>query len=99
MGNQCLTDAGSITRAKDPVAATPIVADDIHADMNCVLANMAMAIRVRSAAGLAPMLCASVTSHLSSVVPYPDSDSSPSRPWQGILTRGLDEGDQLESPC
>ena len=33
-----------ITHAKDPVAATPIVSDDIHADMICVLANMAMAI-------------------------------------------------------
>jgi hypothetical protein len=34
----------AITHAKDPVATTPIVSDDIHADMICVLANMAMSI-------------------------------------------------------
>jgi hypothetical protein len=34
----------AITHAKDPLATTPIVSDDIHADMICVLANMAMAI-------------------------------------------------------
>jgi hypothetical protein len=33
-----------ITHAKEPFAATPIVSHDIHADMICVLANMAMAI-------------------------------------------------------
>ena len=32
------------THAKEPLAATPSVSDDIHADMICVLANMAMAI-------------------------------------------------------
>ena len=34
----------AITHAKNPLAATPIVSDDIHADLICVLANMAMAI-------------------------------------------------------
>ena len=32
------------SHVKDPIAATPIVPDDIHADVICVLANMAMAI-------------------------------------------------------
>ena len=34
----------AITHVKDPLFATPIVSDDIHADMICVLANIAMAI-------------------------------------------------------
>ena len=34
----------AISHIKDSIAATPIVSDDIHADMICVLANMAMAI-------------------------------------------------------
>jgi hypothetical protein len=38
------TTPAAITHTKDPVAAMPIVSDDIHADMICVLANMAMAI-------------------------------------------------------
>ena len=38
------TPAVAVTHAKDPLAATPLVSLDIHADMVSVLANMAMAI-------------------------------------------------------
>ena len=31
------------THAKAPITATPITLDDVHADLICVLANMAMA--------------------------------------------------------
>ena len=34
----------AITKIKDPITVSPIVSDDIHADVVSVLANMAMAI-------------------------------------------------------
>jgi hypothetical protein len=37
------TPAVAVTHAKDPLAATPLVSHDLHADMVSVLANMAMA--------------------------------------------------------